>query len=156
MRWMKLNEKLIYLRKQKGFSQTKLAETVGVSRQTVSKWELGIVTPAADNLESLGCLFEVSVDDLLNDQIEIQDIKSKCSPPLESEEAISSKPAKKTAKGGRLVIICMLGCIIALLAILLIAVFKPKGNDEISLGSLNSEMLDISSAEMLDISPVES
>ena len=38
---MKFNEKLIELRKQKGLSQDELGNALGVSRQTISKWELG-------------------------------------------------------------------------------------------------------------------
>ncbi len=39
---MKFNEKLIELRKQKGLSQDELGNALGVSRQTISKWELGV------------------------------------------------------------------------------------------------------------------
>ena len=38
---MKLNNKLYELRKQKGFSQEELANRLNVSRQTISKWEVG-------------------------------------------------------------------------------------------------------------------
>lgn len=38
---MKLPEKLLTLRKRSGLSQEALAEKLGVSRQTVSRWELG-------------------------------------------------------------------------------------------------------------------
>ena len=38
---MKLQEKILYCRKRSGMSQEELAEKVGVSRQAVSKWELG-------------------------------------------------------------------------------------------------------------------
>ena len=39
---MKLPEKLLTLRKRSGLSQEALAEKLGVSRQTVSRWELGV------------------------------------------------------------------------------------------------------------------
>lgn len=39
---MTLQEKLLYLRRRKGFSQEALAERMGVSRQAVSKWESGV------------------------------------------------------------------------------------------------------------------
>ena len=38
---MTFQEQLIFLRKQKGLSQEQLGEKIGVSRQTISKWELG-------------------------------------------------------------------------------------------------------------------
>ena len=39
---MRLNEKIMVLRKKNGWSQERLAEMVGVSRQSVSKWESGV------------------------------------------------------------------------------------------------------------------
>ena len=39
---MKLNEKIIYCRKKAGLSQLDLADLLGVSRQSVSKWETGV------------------------------------------------------------------------------------------------------------------
>lgn len=42
---MKLAEKLFELRKEKGWSQEKLAEQINVSRQSISKWESGQVLP---------------------------------------------------------------------------------------------------------------
>ncbi len=39
---MKLNEKILYYRRSMKLSQEELAELVGVSRQSVSKWELGV------------------------------------------------------------------------------------------------------------------
>ena len=39
---MKLNENLMKLRKQKGYSQEELAYQLGVSRQSISKWESGV------------------------------------------------------------------------------------------------------------------
>ena len=46
---MELYEKLIHLRKQKGLSQLKLAEELGVSRQAISKWEVGTAVPSTEN-----------------------------------------------------------------------------------------------------------
>lgn len=39
---MKLEEKLVSMRKEKGLSQMKLAEMMGVSRQAISRWEVGV------------------------------------------------------------------------------------------------------------------
>lgn len=67
---MKLNGKLVYLRKKKGLTQLELAETVKVSRQAVSKWESGGGMPSTENLRSLSELYGVSVDYLLNESNE--------------------------------------------------------------------------------------
>lgn len=64
---MKLNEKILYYRKAARLSQEELAERVGVSRQAVSKWELGDATPEVDKLLSLARAFGVTTDELLSD-----------------------------------------------------------------------------------------
>lgn len=46
---MKLEEKLVSLRRTKGLSQLKLAEMMNVSRQAVSRWEVGKAVPSIDN-----------------------------------------------------------------------------------------------------------
>lgn len=67
---MKLEEKLIQLRTEKELTQSELAEVLNVSRQAVSRWEVGMSTPTTENLACLGRLYGVSVDYLLNDQAE--------------------------------------------------------------------------------------
>lgn len=65
---MKLDEKLVHLRKEKGLTQLELAEAMNVSRQAVSKWEAGGTLPSTENLRSLSELYGVSVDYLLNEE----------------------------------------------------------------------------------------
>lgn len=62
---MKLNEKLSSLRKGKQMSQQDLADALNVSRQAVSRWEVGIATPSLDNLLALSKLFEVPVEEIM-------------------------------------------------------------------------------------------
>lgn len=64
---MKFNEKLMELRKRQGLSQEELGYKLNVTRQTVSKWELGQTTPEMDKLLELSKLFNISVDDLISD-----------------------------------------------------------------------------------------
>ena len=64
---MSLEEKLVSLRKQKGLTQMDLAEQLNVSRQAISRWEVGAAVPSTDNLKVLGELYGVPVDYLLND-----------------------------------------------------------------------------------------
>ena len=61
------SERLIKLRKQKGLSQEQLGAAVGVTRQTVSKWELGDTTPELGKLVQLSDYFQISVDELVGD-----------------------------------------------------------------------------------------
>ena len=62
---MKFNEKLIELRKKEGLSQEQLGNKVNVSRQTVSKWELGETTPELEKLMELSKVFNISIDKLV-------------------------------------------------------------------------------------------
>lgn len=62
---MEFNNKLYELRKQKGLSQEELANRLNVSRQTISKWEVGESTPDMEKLVAISDLFEVSLDELV-------------------------------------------------------------------------------------------
>ena len=61
---MTLGERLTALRKNRGMSQDALAETLGVSRQSVSKWETDTSVPDLDKLVKLSDLFDISLDEL--------------------------------------------------------------------------------------------
>ena len=65
---MKLAEKLFELRKEKGWSQEKLAEQINVSRQSISKWESGQVLPEIEKIIELSKIFQVTTDYLLLDE----------------------------------------------------------------------------------------
>ena len=65
---MKLAEKLFELRKEKGWSQEKLAEQINVSRQSISKWESGQVLPEIEKIIELSKIFQVTADYLLLDE----------------------------------------------------------------------------------------
>ena len=67
---MNLQSKIIKLRKQSGLSQEDIAEKINVSRQTISRWEVGSAQPDAENLRQLSRLFGVTADYLLNDEYE--------------------------------------------------------------------------------------
>lgn len=64
---MTLSEKIIYLRKRGGWSQEELGDKLGISRQSVSKWESGMSTPDIDKIIKLSELFGVSTDYLLKE-----------------------------------------------------------------------------------------
>lgn len=67
---MTFKEKLQTLRKSKGMSQEQLAACVNVSRQAISKWELGESMPDTNNVIQLSNLFSVSIDYLLKDELD--------------------------------------------------------------------------------------
>ena len=65
---MNLADKILELRKKRGLSQEELADVLNVSRQTISRWEVGTALPDAINLVQLSKVFEVSTDYLLGRQ----------------------------------------------------------------------------------------
>ena len=78
---MQFYQKLSELRKSAGLSQEELATKVGVSRQTVFKWESGLSSPSMDNILVLCRLFSVSADELIGN-----------TPPKETKEEIQAVP----------------------------------------------------------------
>lgn len=73
---MNFAEKLYTLRTQSGYSQEVLAEKLSVSRQAVSKWETGPTLPETDKLIAISELFNVSIDSLLIDSINLNTFES--------------------------------------------------------------------------------
>lgn len=90
---MTFKEKLQTLRKSKGMSQEQLAACVNVSRQAISKWELGESMPDTNNVIQLSNLFSVSIDYLLKDELDedLGQINSMSVPP----EAAKRPKARK-------------------------------------------------------------
>lgn len=62
---MELGKNICTLRKEKGFSQEKLAEKVNVTRQTISNWELGETSPNPEQLILLSAALDKSIDELV-------------------------------------------------------------------------------------------
>ena len=70
---MILADKIITLRKKAGWSQEELASQLGVTRQSVSKWEGAQSVPDLDKIVQLSRIFGVSTDYLLKDELEAQE-----------------------------------------------------------------------------------
>lgn len=86
---MKFSEKLTELRHSRGWSQEQLGERLGVTRQTVSKWELGSTTPELEKLAMMSDIFGVSTDELIKGE------PQEASRPSEPAEAIQdTKPLR--------------------------------------------------------------
>lgn len=117
---MRFDEKLISLRKQKGFSQEDLGNKMGVSRQTISKWESGQTNPEMTKLKDLSQIFEISVDELINNEVE-----------LKKEEKIIKEEVKVNLKPTNVLII--ISCVLIVLGFIssIIFYFLKKENFEI-------------------------
>lgn len=68
---MTFKEKVVKLRKLKGLTQDEFASAVGVSRQAVYKWESGQSYPEVAKLLEMKILFNISIDDLLDENYEV-------------------------------------------------------------------------------------
>ena len=66
---MKLGDNILKLRKDCNLSQEQLAEKVNVTRQTISNWELSETSPNPEQLKLLSKALNVSIDELLNNDI---------------------------------------------------------------------------------------
>jgi len=129
---MELNEKLVALRKKKGLSQAELAESINVSRQAISRWEVGTAIPSADNLMWLSKFYEVSVDDLMG-------VATDNKQPTDEEQQVTTmKPVvpKKIA-----IVLCVIAVFIGVAAWIVFSVNKSQENAEeppVSIGELDS------------------
>lgn len=98
-------EKLVSLRKEKGLSQLQLAEEINVSRQAISRWEVGLAVPSREKLRALSELYNVSVDYLLSDKT-AEDMQKVSKPEDEAKE----KPSNHLRVG-------LMACVVVILLV---------------------------------------
>lgn len=89
---MTLGEKIAKLRAEHHLSQGDLAEKMGVSRQSISKWETGSSVPDLDKLVVLSELFDVSLDTLVKEQ---EPKESTDSQPFAPQQSAAKYPPRK-------------------------------------------------------------
>ena len=94
--------KLVNLRKSFGLSQEDLAARLGVSRQAVSKWERAESSPDTDNLIALANIYNMSVDDILDSEIEIKERELE---EVKSVKSIDKKQEAWAAIGSMLAVV---------------------------------------------------
>ena len=87
---IEIANRLQKLRKENGYSQEELADKLGISRQAVSKWERAESSPDTDNLIVLARLYNISLDDLLNDTETDQEIRDRVQDRRLSDEEDSN------------------------------------------------------------------
>ena len=122
---MGFHNKLYNLRKQKGLSQEELANRLNVSRQTVSKWEVGDSTPDMEKLIAISDLFKISLDELVLDKMPEQ----KAGTPVKMEivsdlkEKVLTDENKQKAKRGLKIAAIILGAIVLIDIISMIVYF---------------------------------
>lgn len=126
---MEFNNRLYELRKQKGLSQEELAGRLNVSRQTVSKWEIGDTTPDMEKLAAISELFDISLDELvLGKKAEAADRSSKASGFLQNmEDKVCTQENKAKFKKGLKIAGILAGILIAVDVVSMIVYFLLYG-----------------------------
>ena len=87
---IEIANRLQKLRKENGYSQEELADKLGISRQAVSKWERAESSPDTDNLIVLARLYNISLDELLNDSESDEEIRDRVIDREQEEKKDSS------------------------------------------------------------------
>lgn len=114
----RLSEKIRTLRRKSGMSQEELAEKLNVSRQAVSKWELGAAVPSPDKLVDISDLFDVTLDWLMREDFsEGSADKEREIPNVESEPPKTTERDVKLrrALGGSLLAIGIAAAVLVIL-----------------------------------------
>ena len=133
---MNLGNKIMTLRKKNNLSQEDLAEKVGVTRQTISKWELEETTQDINQAKKLSMIFNISLDELVNN-----DVNSILIEKVSNTERLAGIIIKILKASGILLILF----IVLILTLLIMFNFKRFNNDRVIVGKasvsckLNSE-----------------
>lgn len=98
---MTLGEKLSKLRRENNYTQEQLADILGVSRQSISKWESNLAYPETEKLIRMGELFDCSMDYLLKDSVEYDNINQKVTSeePKHFRKLLRERKSEKTVWG---------------------------------------------------------
>lgn len=130
---IKQGEYLKKLRTENNLSQEKLGEKLGLSRQSISKWEQGNAVPDIENIMKLAKLYNVSVDSILNgEEDKKEEILKEENAPEKSIEPPAyipeeEVPQKKKQKVHHTWVFYSYPVLMAILYALLGVLFSPKG-----------------------------
>ena len=119
---MELGKQIYELRKKANLSQEQLAEKVGVSRQTISKWELGETAPDIKQAQVLSQVFSVSLDELTGN-----DTKEVIYEKVSNTEKLAGLIIKVIKIWGIIILTCL---IVAVVGIVLFGFVRGEGSVE--------------------------
>ena len=119
---MELGKQIYELRKKANLSQEQLAEKVGVSRQTISKWELGETAPDIKQAQVLSQVFSVSLDELTGN-----DTKEVIYKKVSNTEKLAGLIIKVIKIWGIIILACL---IVAVVGIVLFGFVRGEGSVE--------------------------
>ena len=119
---MELGKQIYELRKKANLSQEQLAEKVGVSRQTISKWELGETAPDIKQAQILSQIFNISLDELTGN-----DTKEVIYEKVSNTEKLAGLIIKRIRIWGIIILACL---IIAVVGMILFGNVREEGSVE--------------------------
>lgn len=145
---MELNDKLVQLRKKNGLSQLELAEKLNVSRQAISKWEIGTTVPSVDNIKKLSKLYDIPLAYLMNDWEE--------SPPeetIKAEVPQADKKYWKIPKHIAIIAVCLIVilCVFCASTVALYYTSQAETPKSVKLEDIEGEVLDLENVEEFEI-----
>ena len=139
---MKLEEKLISLRKDKGLSQMKLAEMMNVSRQAISRWEVGAAVPSTDNLKFLGNLYGVSLEYLLHDD---------APKPNQNETPMQKRIIEKQESRRKTVFVVLMAVLAVAVIVLSVMLLVEQPKKPISMGNISGSEVNVTGKDDFDV-----
>lgn len=150
---MVLSQKLKVLRKKMGLSQLELSEKLLVSRQAVSGWEAGTSKPSVENLQCLSRLYEVSLEDLLDDAWEVT-VPADAEVPAKTGEGTRSRenprdPQQKRRKWKKALLATVL--ILVVLGGVLLFVWSKEGGETLQVDDIAGEEVGANEVQEFDL-----
>lgn len=139
---MKLEEKLISLRKEKGLSQMKLAEMMNVSRQAISRWEVGAAVPSTDNLKFLGNLYGVSLEYLLHND---------APKPNQNETPMQKRIIEKQESRRKTVFVVLMAVLAVAVIVLNVMLLVEQPKKPISMGNISGSEVNVTGKDDFDV-----
>ena len=129
---MDLGNKILKLRKEKGYSQEDLAEKLDVTRQTISNWELGSTQPNPEQLKGLSKILNVSIDEMLDN-----DIKGVIVEKVSNTEKLAGIIIKILKVFGILIILYVVLMFVALIAFM---TFRKESTDSVDNNAISATL----------------
>lgn len=139
---MKLEEKLISLRKEKGLSQMKLAEMMNVSRQAISRWEVEAAVPSTDNLKFLGNLYGVSLEYLLHND---------APKPNQNETPMQKRIIEKQESRRKTVFVVLMAVLAVAVIVLSVMLLVEQPKKPISMGNISGSEVNVTGKDDFDV-----
>ena len=139
---MKLEEKLVSLRKEKRLSQMKLAEMMNVSRQAISRWEVGAAVPSTDNLKFLGNLYGVSLEYLLHDD---------APKPNQNETPMQKRIIEKQESRRKTVFVVLMAVLAVAVIVLSVMLLVEQPKKPISMREISGDEVNVTGKDGFDV-----